>query len=135
VSGLSDLVTCIVSRDRDTWEVIWTSDGRTPSDFAVGRLTDAVERAINDVAVLYADQPAAATSAELQFAIYPWADGGEMILDIQGTRGDLVARDIQGSDVTLHGRSLEDLLANAETSLPDASKVMFRWIRPVLGLS
>jgi hypothetical protein len=83
---------------------------------------------------MYSGEPQAA-SAELQFAIYPWkGNPGKVILDITTDADGLVARDIQGTEITIRGESLEDLVQKGETMVPNPNEAMFRWIRRVSEL-
>jgi hypothetical protein len=107
--GLSDLITCMVSAQKDHWTVIWVSDGRAPAEFTGKSLSEAVDRATQTVAALYSSKPQAST-AELQFAIYPWPGGGQVIME------------------------LESLVVRAQQSLPDFRTAMFRWVRPIREL-
>jgi hypothetical protein len=131
---LSRLVTCVVELEDESWNVSWASDGRVPGDFGEKSLTAATDRAAAQVAEMYSGKPQAA-NAELQFAIYPW-DGnpGNVILDITTDSDGLVARDIQGTEITVHGVSLEELVQKAETMVPDPKEAMLRWIRRVSDL-
>lgn len=86
------------------------------------------------VAALYAQQPPV-PDAELQLAIYPWGYQGGPIFDISGHAGALTALDIQGSERSVSGATLEDLVA-AVRQIPDlpADDSMFRWVRQVASL-
>ena len=129
--GLADLITCIVQKTGDSWEVSWVSEGRAPAGYYSETLTAATDQAAAEVAELYTGR-IEATNAELMFAIYPWGgDGGKAILDISQDADGFVARDIQGSAPATHGGSLEALVEDAERSLPDTAGAMFRWIRKV----
>jgi hypothetical protein len=57
-----------------------------------------------------------------------------VILDITPDAKGLVARDIQGTEITIQGASLEELVQKAETMVPNPSDAMFRWIRRVSEL-
>ena len=132
---LPNLVTCVVDRDGDEWEVVWASEGRVPDNFKDHSLTAIAGRAAASVAGMYSGDPQAA-SAELQFAIYPWkGNPGKVILDITREAEGFVARDIQGTEITIQGASLEDLVQNAETMVPSPSNAMLRWIRRVSELA
>jgi hypothetical protein len=131
---LADLVTCVVERDGEVWEVAWASDGRVPETFRNHSLTALTKQAAASVAAMYSGEPQAA-SAELQFAIYPWkGNPGKVILDITTDADGLVARDIQGTEITIRGESLEDLVQKGETMVPNPNEAMFRWIRRVSEL-
>lgn len=131
---LSDLVTCVVEREGESWNVSWASDGRVPVDFSDHTLTAAADRAAAQVARMYSGKPQAAR-AELQFAIYPWeGNPGKVILDITTDANGLIARDIQGTEIAVQGTSLEMLIQKAETMVPDPKEAMLRWIRRVSDL-
>ncbi len=118
----------------ESWDVSWASDGRVPEDFKDHSLTTATDRAAAHVAAMYLGKPQAA-DAELQFAIYPWeGNPGKVILDITIDANSLLARDIQGTDITFQGASLEELVQKGETMVPNPSAAMFRWIRRVRDL-
>jgi hypothetical protein len=132
--SLPSLVTCIVEREGEDWEVSWASDGRVPEDFKDHSLTAAADRAAVGLAAIYAGEPQAA-SAELQFAIYPWKGNPvKVILDITADPNGFVARDIQGTEITIQGASLEELVQKAETVVPNPNEAMLRWIRRVADL-
>jgi hypothetical protein len=127
---IAQLVTCIVSREDETWAVTWASDGPTPADYSGDSITPVTERAAAEVASMYVDR-SAGSEAELQFAIYPWADGGNVILNIEWSADGFAARDIQGSGAFVQGSTLEELVLEAERRLPTTRGAMLRWIRPV----
>ena len=131
---LPNLVTCVVEREGDDWDVVWASDGRVPANFKGHSLTAVADRAVATVTAMYSGESQAA-NAELQFAIYPWKGSpGKVILDITADANGLVARDIQGTEITIRGASLEELVQKAETMVPNPSEAMFRWIRRVREL-
>jgi hypothetical protein len=129
---LANLVTGVVERKGDSWEISWASDGRVPeAAFTDHSLTAVTDRASARVAEMYSGKPQAA-DAELQFAIYPWeGNPGKVILDIATDANGLVARDIQGTEITIQGASLEELVQKGETMVPNPREAMFRWIRRV----
>ena len=130
----SDLLTCVVERQDGFWEVSWASDGRVPDSFKDHGLSAVVDQAAAKVAAIYSGTPHAA-KGELQFAIYPWeGNPGKVILDITSDGDRLVARDIQGTGITIPGSSLEDLVQKGETMVPNPRDAMFRWIRRVSDL-
>jgi hypothetical protein len=132
---LSRLVTCIVQRKGESWQATWAADGRVPADFSDDSLTAAAERATAEIGAIYADQSQAA-QAELQLAIYPWANTtARVILDIDPDSDGFTARDIEGSGVLVRGESLEGLVSEAEKTLPNLQDAMFRWVRPVSALN
>lgn len=131
---LANLVTCVAERNRGSWDISWASDGRVPEAYTDHSLTAAADRASGCVAEMYSGKPQAA-DAELQFAIYPWeGNPGKVILDIATEANGLVARDIQGTEITIQGASLEELVQKGETVLPNPREAMFRWIRRVSEL-
>jgi hypothetical protein len=133
--ALSDLVTCIVQRGRNGWDVVYASEGKTPRDFSDPSLGQVIERASADVASLYAGKTEAA-KAELQFAIYPWrGDAGSVILDVTEEPAGLKLRDIQGTGIEFQSPSIEAAVADAERYLPSTDGAMLRWIRAVAGLT
>jgi hypothetical protein len=69
-------------------------------------------------------------------SIFPWDYDSGPIFDITGGPGAFTARDIQGlRRETVHGATLEDLVASVE-SMPEpaAGESMFRWVRSVSAL-
>ena len=66
-------------------------------------------------------------------AVPPYQGGP--IFDISGHAGALTAQDIQGSERSVSGATLEDLVA-AVRQIPDlpADDSMFRWVRQVASL-
>lgn len=131
---LPNLVTCVVDRQGEAWDVVWVSDGRVPESFKNHSLTAVANRASASVAAMYSGESQAG-SAELQFAIYPWqGNPGKVILDISTDAKGFVARDIQGTEIKIQGASLEELVQKAETMVPNPSEAMLRWIRRVSEL-
>jgi len=131
---LSNLVTCVVEREGESWTVSWASEGNVPKSFSDHSLTAAADRAAAQVAAMYSRR-AQSADPELQFAIYPWeGNPGKVILDITTDAAGLVARDIQGTEIAVEGASLEELVQNGETMVPNPRKAMFRWIRRVSEL-
>lgn len=131
---LDTLITCVVDREGDTWDVVWVSGGRVPASLKDHSLNATADRAAASVAALYSGE-AQAEKAELQFAIYPWkGNPGKVILDITTGADGFVARDIQGTEIAIRGASLEDLVQKAETMVPNPGETMFRWIRRVSEL-
>jgi hypothetical protein len=116
------------------WSVSWIGDGVWPPPVQAASLTQAAEQASAAVADLYARYPAV-PGAELQFAIYPWDYKGGPIFDIAGSAGDFTARDIQGSDRSVAGATLEDLV-DAVRRMADipADDSMLRWTRQIASL-
>jgi hypothetical protein len=117
------------------WSVSWVGDGAWPPIIDAASLTHAVDQASSAVAALYAKYPPVA-GVELQLAIYPWnnyRDGP--IFDIAGHAGAFTARDIQGSDRSIAGETLEDLVEAVRqmTDIPDGNS-MLRWIRQIASL-
>ena len=129
------LITGVIGPDPNGgWSVTWAGDGLWPSGVHASSLTQAADQAAAAVAALYAQHPPVA-DAELQLAIHPWEYKGGPMFDISGQAGGLTARDIQGSERSVSGKTLEDLVA-AVRGLPDlpAEDSMFRWVRAVASL-
>jgi len=135
ISGrLSILITCVIEREGESWTVSWASEGNVPKSFNDHSLIAAADRAAAQVAAMYSGR-AQASDAELQFAIYPWeGNPGKVILDITTAAAGLVARDIQGTEITIQGKSLDELVQKGETMVPNPREAMFRWIRRVSEL-
>jgi hypothetical protein len=131
---LSDLVTAVTVLDNDTWDLT-VVDAAVPDRKGFMTLGDVITYADGMIRDLYADT-AEAHTAELQYAIYPWAPGTEaaVILDVTGPPGDLVGRDTQGSDFEVRASSPEELVAVAGLQLPDPSVAMIRWVKSVISL-
>jgi hypothetical protein len=130
------LITAVAGPDTDGggWSISWAGEGVWPPRVRAGSLTEAADRAASAVAALYARYPPL-PGAELQLAIYPWDYRGGPMFDITGQAGALRARDIQGSDRSVSGATLEDLV-DAVRDMPGlpGDDSMFRWIRPVASL-
>jgi hypothetical protein len=130
---LPDLVTALVTRKRDGWNVQFISDGRAPDGFQADSLAAAVHRADRDVDAMYAlDDPARAT-AELTYAIYPWKSGGR-IFEVAPTPDGLLARSIENRDETLTAANIDELVISAERAISDPSEVLFQWDKRVRDL-
>lgn len=132
---LADLVTCVVSKSQDgMWETEFVDYDAADNftDPSLGNLTDKVSAA---VAKHYRDSTAAET-AELQYAIYPGEQGKDIIAILRITKSaeGFMARDIQGSDLTISGTSLEELVSKAMSHFSDPSQVMLQWILPIREL-
>jgi hypothetical protein len=131
---LDKLMSCMLTPKGETWDAMWVSEGGpTPDDFVARTLTGAAERAASEIGALYrADR--IAVEAELQFAIYPFSDEADLILDIQrGTEG-FVASSVNGGDPSVQGDTLEALVDSARATVPEPRDVMFRWVRRVSEL-
>jgi hypothetical protein len=129
------LITGVIGPDKKGgWSVSWAGDGAWPPPIQATSLTQAADRAASAAAALYAKHPPMA-DAELQLAIYPWDYKDGAIFDISGDVGALTARDIQGSDRSVSGATLEDVVEAVRqmTDIPDGHS-MFRWIRQVASL-
>ncbi len=74
--------------------------------------------------------------AELQYAIYPWKQAGNVqyIFQVNKTDEGYTARDIQGSDLAVTGNSLEDLIAQIQRKIGDPETAMLQWVKPVKDL-
>jgi hypothetical protein len=129
------LITGVVAPDKKGgWLVSWAGDGVWPPDIYAASLTQAADQASSAVAALYARYPAVA-GAELQLAVYPWRYRHGPMFDITGQAGALTARDIQGSDRSVVGETLEDLVeaVSQMADIPDGDS-MLRWVRQIADL-
>jgi hypothetical protein len=114
-----DLITATARPGKDGgWLVSWVSDGGQPPRTAAGSLTRAAGQAATAVAALYAGHPPV-PGAELQLAIFPWEYQDGPIFDITGHPGAFSARGIQGSDRSVTGATLEDIV-EAARRMPDS---------------
>jgi hypothetical protein len=127
-----NLVTCIVSRRKKSWEVMWISDLETPKDFKADGLSESLDRASREIGAIYSGTEAA-TETELQFAIYPFNDNASLILDVQPDGDGFSASDLDGAGLNVRGKDMESLV-EAASSLPNSDNSMFRWIRPMKDL-
>lgn len=129
------LITAVAGPDKKGgWSVSWVGDGAQPPSIHAASLTQAAEQAASAAAALYAQYPPVA-GAELQLGIYPWRYEGGPMFDITGQAGALTARDIQGSDRSVSGATLEDLVEAVRqmTDIPRDDS-MFRWVRQIASL-
>ncbi|MEV0717023.1 hypothetical protein [Asanoa sp. NPDC050611] len=130
------LITGVAGVDEDGgWTAFFISGGGPePVNVRGGTLTEVVDVAADAVAGLYAVHPPV-EGAELQLAIYPWDYHGGPIFEVAGQPGSFSARDIQGTDLAVHGATLEELVTAVER-LPasPAGNAMLLWIRPVAAL-
>ena len=130
-----ELVTAVVVRDADIWTVSsWIDASLEPGgDFrTLDELVQTTDALVGDC---YPTKPTR-QSAELQYAIYPWSDKGDItaILDITGEPGAFAANDIQGSGLDVRGPTAETLVVEAGSRLDDPSTVMFIWIKQIAQL-
>jgi hypothetical protein len=128
------LVTCIVRRHKESWEVIWISDTQTPRDFKAGGLSETIDRATREISAIYAGTLASAET-ELQFAIYPFSDRASIILDLNRNLDGFTALDLDAKGVTLRAQTLESLVEQASQSRANHEDVMFRWVMPMSQLA
>jgi hypothetical protein len=128
------LVTCVVSPNKGTWEVMWVSDVKTPKDFKASGLNETVEQAMREIAAMYAGT-AKAGEMELQLAIYPFSGKGSTVLDLtRDIDGFSVSDSTQtGVGVGLRAPTLEALVAEAAASA-DHEDWMFHWVIPMTEL-
>lgn len=129
------LITAALNPDNNGgWAVSWAGDGVLPRAIHCATLVQAVDEAATAVATLYGRYPPV-PEAELQLAIFPSRYRGGAMFDIGGHPGAFSAHDIQGSDRTVAGATLEDLL-QAVRKIDDIPEghYMFRWVRPVASL-
>lgn len=127
-----NLVTCIVSRHKMSWDVTWISDLQTPKDFKADGLTETLDRASREIGSIYRGTQSA-SETELQYAIYPFKDNASVILDVQPDRDGFSASDLDGAGLHVRGADMESLV-DAARSLPNSDSCMFRWIRPMKDL-
>lgn len=76
-------------------------------------------------------------SAEVQYAIYPWAFEGKpaAIFDVTGKAGELVASDILKTSLGVGGTTADDLVVQASLVLAGQPRAMFRWLKKVRDLT
>jgi hypothetical protein len=131
-----DLVTAIVSREDHLWTVSSWIDGRLEAGGDFQTLDDLVQVADALVRESYPSGPRR-TTAELQYAIYPWTFKGnpDAILDVTVEGGDLVAADIRGSNFEVRGKTAEDLVEQASSALGEQPQPMLRWIKKIGDLT
>lgn len=135
--SLDDLVTGIVVHKGERWTLIWAAGGRAPSDASFDSAGAAIECGNGETARRYTGRSEALT-AELQYAIYPWADGGDSIevLDVTANSdGLLEARDMQSGTVVGSGGVIDEVIESAGQALDDPGNAMLRWIIRVRDLS
>jgi hypothetical protein len=131
----TSLITGVAGPDKKGgWSVTWVGDGAWPPRVHAETLTGAADQATAAVAALYAGS-APVADAEFQLAMYPWDYQGGAMFDVSGDAGAYTARDIQGSDESVCGATLEELV-EAVRRLADAADgdSMLRWIRQVATL-
>jgi hypothetical protein len=129
------LITALVGPHKNGgWVVTWTGDGAWPPRVEAATLNETTDQAVAAVAALYAEHPPV-PDAELQFAFYPWGYKNGPVFDITGKPGALTARDTQGSELSVSGATLEDLVeaVRQRSDVPDDNS-MFRWVRKVSSL-
>ena len=126
------LVTCVVSPNKGTWEVMWVSDVKTPKDFKASGLNETVDQAMREIAAMYAGTPAS-VEMELQFAIYPFRGKGSTVLDLTRDIDGFSVTDSTSVPVSLRAPTLEAVVAEA-TARPDHDDWMFHWVIPMTQL-
>jgi hypothetical protein len=129
-----DLVTSVVARSSkgmwgsSTIEITSVKDvSNEPS------LNTVIAKISSSVADAYNQSDALAT-AELQFAIYPWGDDIEHIFQISQTQDGFSAHDTQGGDISITGKSLEEIVSLIPRKISNPNTAMLQWIRPVRDL-
>lgn len=131
----ASLITGVAGPDKKGgWSVTWVGDGAWPPRVHAETLTQAADQAAAAVAALYASSPPVA-DAEFQLAIYPWDYKGGAMFDISGDPGAYTAHDIQGSDQSVSGATLEELVEAVRqlAGVPDGDSLL-RWVRQVATL-
>lgn len=129
-------MTAVVVREDDRWKVSrWIDAELEPGDGA-NTLDDVIRIADASVRDSYPPGPRR-TSAELQYAIYPWKLRGTptAIFDITGTDGGLIATDILERNPGIRGKTADDLVAQASLVLARQDGAMFRWVKNVNDLA
>jgi hypothetical protein len=128
-------VTAVVVREDGYWMISSWIDARLEVGGDFQTLDELVQTADALVRDSYPTKRARET-AELQYAIYPWSAHGapQAMLDIKGDTGNLVATDIQGSGLEIHGLTAEDLVTEAAARIGDTPSAMFRWIKKIAEL-
>ncbi|HEX4059652.1 MAG TPA: hypothetical protein VHY58_01410 [Streptosporangiaceae bacterium] len=131
----ADLITGVAGPGKKGgWSVVWAGDGSWPPRVHAETLTQAADQAAEAVTALYAQVPPV-DGANFQLAIYPWDYQGGPMFDVSGGAGAYTAHDIQGSDQSVSGATLEELVEAVHrlADVPDGGS-MFRWIRQVATL-
>ena len=131
--SLPDLATFIIERDKNKkWESINIELGSIPELSDELSLKASVDKISAAVADMYRQN--GETTAELQFAIYPWGNESAVILLITKTDNGYEARDRQGSDLVITGSTFDDIVAAVPNKVDDPNTVMLQWIQPISEL-
>jgi hypothetical protein len=129
-----DLLTALIGPNGNGWSVTWIRVGGTPRPLSAPTLTAAAEQAAAAAARRWQSRPPCAT-AELTLAIYPKGDKRGPILEVSGAPGTFTATNPE-SGTTVHGATLEDLLAAAHRAVePPAGGFILHWTRPITALA
>jgi hypothetical protein len=124
-----DLITGIVERKGERWEVGWVSDGPTPKSSSSPSLAGLIADGDRNVGALTNER-----GGELQYAIYPWLpSSAKVILDITESGDMLEAHDVQGGGVSVSAPDIESLVQAAERRLTEPKDAMLRWIKHLPG--
>lgn len=119
-----NLITAVVIREDDLWAISSWIDARLDAGEDFRTLDDLLQAADRLVSDGYPIGPSR-TTAELQYAIYPWTFKGEpqAILDVTGHPGDLAATDIIGSNLEIHGTTAGELVTQVPAGREAAGDV------------
>jgi hypothetical protein len=132
---LPDLNTWVVTTSAsDVWEGINT-DSYKPGTLNASSLSDLIDNITTTVRESYIGSGNEST-AELQYAIYPWGESKTIDFIFQISKSDkgYVAHDIQGSNIKVVGKSLEELSSQISSQVSDSSQAMMQWVLPVQDL-
>lgn len=126
-SKKAELYTYLISPgEGGGWEALWIGEEHPYEswDCRAPNLDELVARAASEIASLALEE-----GAELQFAIYPWENGDviDVVLHVSQSAGMLIAKDDQGSTLSVSGATLEELIVNAEKVLANPSRAMLQW--------
>jgi hypothetical protein len=125
------LTTVILQRDDDGWSRNWVLD-QSHHHLPDGH-SESLELALDEVEETYRDYVASQDMGDgscLQYAIYPWGNGGEQIYDIEGHPGLYVATDMRGSARRVSAPTIDALIAAIEeTPGTTFDHAMLRWER------
>ncbi len=131
-----DLVTAVVVREDGLWTVSSWIDARLDAGGDFRTLDELVQVADALVRDNYPPGPRG-TTAELQYAIYPWAFKGQpdAIFDVIGDPGNLVASDTNATGAEVRGKTAEELVTQAALLLGEQPRAMLRWVKKVADLT
>jgi hypothetical protein len=128
-----DLLTALIGPSADGWSVTWVRVGGTPRPLSATTLTAAAEQAAAAAVRRWQSRPPCAT-AELTLSIYPTRGKRGPTLEVSGAPGNFTATNPE-SGITVHGATLEDLLAAAHRVIePPAGGFILHWTRLITAL-